>query len=514
MTAVGGQAEPAEHFPSHASTSDLSLTRPPFERVGDRLAAQAVHLAAPCSLVLVDTAALAVSIGLALLLRVHVLPVLWPVFPPALPENLNIWWLPAVGVLCLGASGLYTKRLSFWRECEYLVKAVTFAFLITLAVVSLAKISHEVSRTVIVLAWLISLATVPLCRWAGKSLLARTGIWRRRVLVFGAGKTGELVAAALTRDRYLGYEICGFLEDDPAKRGGVRVNGRHFPVLGGFRDSDRVMAETGAYDLIVAAPGMPPDQLVGLVNRLHRRAASVQVVPDLFGMPAVGAEADYLFQEKTLVLRVKNNLASPLNRLVKRVFDLLTGGVLLAVLAPLLAVLALAVKLDSPGPVLFRHRRIGHRGKEFKCYKFRTMVINAEVFLQEHLKKNPTLRREWERNFKLKNDPRVTRVGRFLRTTSLDELPQIFNVLKGEMSLVGPRPIVRDEVPRVGPYINDFYLIRPGITGLWQVSGRNDIDYAERVRLEAWYVHNWSLWLDITLLIRTLAVVFSRRGAY
>ncbi|MEM3434110.1 MAG: sugar transferase, partial [Candidatus Methanomethyliaceae archaeon] len=170
--------------------------------------------------------------------------------------------------------------------------------------------------------------------------------------------------------------------------------------------------------------------------------------------------------------------------------------------------------LDSPGPVLFRHRRLGLGGREFWCYKFRTMHVNAEEVLQKLLASDPALRAEWERDFKLRNDPRVTRVGRLLRRTSLDELPQIFNVLKGEMSLVGPRPIVEKEVPRFGLFASDYFSVRPGVTGLWQVSGRNDTGYEHRVRLESWYVRNWSLWLDLTVLIRTIGVVLARRGAY
>lgn len=247
----------------------------------------------------------------------------------------------------------------------------------------------------------------------------------------------------------------------------------------------------GVRHLVVAVPGMPARELVALVNRLQREAASVLVIPDLF-----------------------NNLASPVNVLFNRSFDLAAGTVVLLLALPLMAAIAVAVKLDSPGPVIFAHRRIGRGGREFKCYKFRTMVVNAEAVLQELLSKDPALRAEWKRDFKLKNDPRITRVGRFLRRTGLDELPQIFNVLKGEMSLVGPRPIVKKEVLRFGPYIDDFYLVRPGITGLWQVSGRNDIDYGDRIRLESWYVRNWSLWLDITILIRTFGVVLARRGAY
>ena len=176
--------------------------------------------------------------------------------------------------------------------------------------------------------------------------------------------------------------------------------------------------------------------------------------------------------------------------------------------------IALWIYIDSPGPVIFKHIRIGKDGKEFPCYKFRSMCIDAKEKLEELLKNDPEVRAEWERDFKLKNDPRITKSGAFLRKTSLDELPQIFNVLKGQMSLVGPRPIIKMEMERYGKYINDYLMVKPGITGMWQVSGRSDIDYNERVLLDSWYVRNWSVWIDIVMLFKTIKVVFFRKGAY
>lgn len=339
---------------------------------------------------ILDLAALGLSFAAALMIRLEILPRLWSGLGSGLPAGFSshYWWFAAVSIAFLAYERLYTRRFSFWRECGAISKALTLAMLLILSIVSLGKLSGEVSRAVLTFAFLGSLVLVPASRYAGKSWLYRYPFWRRQVLILGAGKTGCLIAEALLRDRYRGYTVCGFLDDDPAKhRPGVPVNGTTFPVLGGFRDSDRAMAATGSYDLIVAAPGMPPNQLVGLVNRLHRQAPSVLVVPDLFGMPVVGAEADHLFQERTLVFRVRNNLASPLNRFVKRTFDLVAGAAILSLTAPLLAVLALAVKLDSPGPVLFRHRRIGHRGKTFTCFKFRTMYTNNEEILQKHRRK-------------------------------------------------------------------------------------------------------------------------------
>ena len=205
--------------------------------------------------------------------------------------------------------------------------------------------------------------------------------------------------------------------------------------------------------------------------------------------------------------------AAPAKSRLKRAFDLVAGLGLLVFFAPLLLILAAAVSRDG-GPALFGHRRIGAGGQPFICWKFRSMVVDAEAALARTLASNPEARREWERDFKLRNDPRVTRLGRFLRKTSLDELPQLFSVITGEMSLIGPRPIVADEITRYGAGFSDYTACRPGLTGLWQVSGRNDVDYAERVAIDSRYARNWSFLGDLSILVRTIGVVLRRSGAY
>ncbi|HEX7022216.1 MAG TPA: sugar transferase, partial [Trueperaceae bacterium] len=199
---------------------------------------------------------------------------------------------------------------------------------------------------------------------------------------------------------------------------------------------------------------------------------------------------------------------------LKRLLDLtgvIIGGLLIS---PLIALLALAIILDSPGPAFFGHRRLGQNGKHFTCWKFRTMVPDAQERLEATLATNPQLREEWQQNQKLQNDPRVTRVGRFLRRTSLDELPQLWNVLKGEMSLVGPRPIVDDETHKYGEAYELYKMVRPGMAGYWQVRGRSDTDYDQRVELDSFYVRNWSVWLDIAILSEVPGIVLAGRGAY
>jgi Undecaprenyl-phosphate galactose phosphotransferase WbaP len=236
------------------------------------------------------------------------------------------------------------------------------------------------------------------------------------------------------------------------------------------------------------------------------------LIPDFFGMTSMWMSVRELGGVLGLVSTQRFN--SPLNLAVKRFQDLaltLVGGL---IALPFLLLIALAVKLDSRGPVLYGHRRLGRDGVPFKAWKFRSMVRDSEERLRRHLEEHPEARKEWEESFKLKDDPRITRVGRFLRKTSLDEFPQLINVLKGEMSLVGPRPIVEAEIPKYGEAYERFSRMTPGMTGLWQVSGRSDTGYEERVALDSYYSQSWSTWLDLYILRKTVGVVFRGKGAY
>jgi lipopolysaccharide/colanic/teichoic acid biosynthesis glycosyltransferase len=210
------------------------------------------------------------------------------------------------------------------------------------------------------------------------------------------------------------------------------------------------------------------------------------------------------------MVEMGNNLGRYYPQLVKRVFDIIIGGLITLILLPVLGIIALMVKLDSPGPVLFEHKRLGKGRISFGQYKFRTMVKNAD----EIMANDPGLQAKFLEGFKLKDDPRVTKVGKMLRRWSLDELPQLFNVLKGEMSLVGPRPIVEAEIEKYGFFADALFSITPGMTGLWQVSGRSDVGYDERVKLDLLYIERWTLWEDLRILLITPGAVMGGRGSY
>jgi Undecaprenyl-phosphate galactose phosphotransferase WbaP len=227
---------------------------------------------------------------------------------------------------------------------------------------------------------------------------------------------------------------------------------------------------------------------------------------------SLGIEARDLCHQ--LALEVRQNLLMPNAQRVKRLFDISLAALAGALLLPILPIIILALKLDSRGPAFYRQNRLGRGGRVFGVWKFRTMAQEGDRILREYLENHPECALEWEREHKLKDDPRVTNIGRILRKTSLDELPQIWNVVRGEMSLVGPRPIVRDEIPKYGEGFALYKQVLPGITGLWQVSGRNDTSYLDRVALDSYYVRNWSPWFDIYVLARTVRAVLVGSGAY
>ena len=251
-----------------------------------------------------------------------------------------------------------------------------------------------------------------------------------------------------------------------------------------------------------------------IITGIQPRVRNISFIPDLIGTPMASVDASILFSEKILMLNLRNNLSRVYNRIFKRIFDLtltIIGGI---IISPILLLIAIATCISNGGGIIFAHRRVGMYGKTFNCYKFQTMVKNADKVLEKYLAENPEARREWEETFKLTNDPRVTKLGNFLRRTSLDELPQLWNVILGDMSLVGPRPIIEEEVPRYGKNIREYYMVLPGITGMWQVSGRSDTTYPERVAMDTWYVRNWSVWIDIMYLFKTVKAVLTGRGAY
>jgi len=317
---------------------------------------------------------------------------------------------------------------------------------------------------------------------------------------------------ALKREPNYGYKIIGFLDDDPEKCGKM-IEG--LKIHRGVDKALQYINRCNIEDIFIAMPGAGKEKHQALINKLQQRVKNILFVPDIFGIAVVGTYLQHFFHEEAFAFEMKNNLLRPFNIILKKCFDMFSSMVLLPLLFFPMMVLFVLIHLDSKGPAIFFQERVGKKGRKFRCFKFRTMYADAEERLAAVLENDPARKHEWMSFWKLKDDPRITRIGKFLRKTSLDELPQILNVLKGEMSLVGPRPVTEDEINEYYKEAADIcYSVLPGITGLWQVSGRNNTSYDYRIALDSWYVRNWNLWLDIVILFRTVRIVIKREGAY
>jgi undecaprenyl-phosphate galactose phosphotransferase len=459
-------------------------------------------------LFLSDIVILFLIVALAIIIR-DIIPAIIPAFPHFIRDIEYAWWIFPVWITILTYEGAYTRRFTFWDEVRLLWKTSLFSTLVILSIVFIGKMG-AVSRTVVALTGLLSLILFPLLRISFKRWLITAGLLERKVLILGAGETGILALHALQGEPNLGYKVIGFLDEERSK-GSARVQG--IKIHGHLDRIERYLSNADIHDVVIALPEYDKRELNNLVTRLQHKAASVLYFPDYAGMAVIGTELRHFFKEQVFALEIKNNLAEPLNYLFKRTLDYLGGICLLFLLIIPIGLLSLLIRINSPGPAIFRQERIGKDRHTFLCCKFRTMYDDADVRLQHILAEDPEARQEWATYWKLKNDPRVTTIGGFLRKTSLDELPQIFNILRGEMSLVGPRPYLPREWEALKDYSEIILSVQPGITGLWQVSGRSNSSYEQRLILDTWYVRNWNVWLDIVILVKTIKVVLNKEGA-
>lgn len=403
--------------------------------------------------------------------------------------------------------GHYSRRKPYWDELRETLRILVMVAAIDVALVFLGK--WQFSRLWLMTTWLLAFALVPTVRVLVKRILLRVGRWRRATVIVGAGSNAREAYAALCSEPLMGFEVVAFVAP-PGEE--VSASSAYPAPLETVGDDIVAWLESrGMPHVVVALDSLQEQQL--LIQRLSIRYADLNVIPSIRGLPLLGMEMTHFFSHEVLMLRVRNNLGRRGPQLAKRLFDVAGSLVLLMLLAPFFATIAWRIRRDG-GKAIYAHGRVGRHGRPFNCYKFRSMIANADMVLAELLANDPVARAEWERDFKLKNDPRITPVGAFLRKTSLDELPQLWNVFKGEMSMVGPRPIVTEELGRYGDQVGYYLEARPGMTGLWQISGRNDVDYGDRVNLDAWYVKNWSLWYDIVILLKTVKVVLGKSGAY
>lgn len=457
------------------------------------------------SLILSDLVAIALA-GLCAILARPLLGQSWHfgLFAQALPVALFV-------LIFFSLRGLYPAiGLGPVIELRRLTLTTSAVALGLAGLTFFARNPEDYSRLTLGLTWFFSLGLLPLARATTRAVVAHFGYWGEAVAVIGYGEQGQRLALFLRRDRKIGLDpvvvLDGFGKRNPRFE--------DLPILAAetVLSDPNLLPSLGLQTAVLLSSDVPAD-LVEKISRLNKGGfRRLIIIPDLEGVSSLGLEVVDLGGITGFELR--NNLMGKWGQTLKRLMDITLvalGGLLIS---PLLALVALLIRLDSKGNTLYGHIRVGKGERKFKMWKFRTMVQNADQILGEYLQKHPELQTEWEADHKLKHDPRITRVGEILRKYSLDELPQIWNVFRGEMSLVGPRPIVDDECRKYAESFEFYKQVKPGITGLWQVSGRNNLSYEERVHLDEYYVRNWSLWLDIYILAKTFWVVISREGAY
>jgi len=494
---------PDDGVPSErsAGTADIRSAAVFPSRIQVRgLARRTLSVAA---LVVIDLCGLAGALYLALVLRELYYgqrPILW-----GIPWDAEQNWLPflmVVTVLVFWQAGLYApreRRAGAGRIVSslLLVTVVTLAFsvgtgyqhstfglygtgfVLSVVVIGLLRASYEV-------------VTADLWRVAGV---------RRRALLVGDGEHLVSLRRAIGRGRSgIDYEFVGVLS--PSEDAGG------FPVLGWLSDLEDVLAEHRPDELIVSGSGLREEELLDLVEDAHRFGVKVRIAPTTLDL--LTQHAEYVPGQGVPLFELRPPVFAGLDWMLKRGFDIAVSSLLILLASPFWAVIALGVKLDSSGPVFYRDRRVGLGEREFGMFKFRSMYVDAnlrQAGLEASNEASGPL-------FKIKDDPRVTRIGKVLRRYSLDELPQVLNVLRGEMSLVGPRPLPLRDYVQLEDWHRKRYLVLPGMTGLWQVSGRIDLSFDDLVRLDFYYLENWSIWLDISILAKTLPAVAARTGAY
>ncbi len=444
----------------------------------------------------------AISVGLGWVSSYFLREFLSPVFGKAInPFSVYLNVLPLVVFLWIvgnSSFGLYQRIRSKTglEELMKILKADFMGLLILMAMGFLFK-EYDFGRSVVLLTGITNLVFLFLGRWIFRRYerhLIKRGKGVVKAVIIGAGTTGIRALQKITDNPDIGYEVVGFLDDDPLKQG--QKIGK-VPVLGPLSSLREVVQKYNVDEVIFAIPSLPHKRILSLIMEVDNLDLTIRVVSDLFGVLAHETNIDLI--EDFPIFDLKGGQAGPFYDIAKRIFDLTFATLGLILSLPLWLIIAIAIKLDSPGPVIFKQERVGKDGKIFTMYKFRTMYKDTPKFSYAPSDKS---------------DPRITSIGKFLRSTSLDELPQLINVIKGEMSLVGPRPEMPFIVEQYEEWQRKRLEVLPGITGLWQILGRKDIPLHENLEYDFYYIKNRSFWLDLTIILKTVPVLIKRKGAY
>ncbi len=407
--------------------------------------------------------------------------------------------LGAVALLQLERRGHYSQRLPFWETAAHILSVTAMG--VVLAGFLQFAIKSGYSRLWLSLSGGLFAALVLMGRHYVMAALRRRNAWNIPALIIGDGVAAEAMRRTLQDEPAMGYHIVG------------KVPASMLDKLQAPGAWARLKKNFSVRHLFIALDGAALQAHQPALKALARERLSYSITPPWHGLPSATLRTHHFMMNDMVLLDATNMLALPVPQAMKRCFDIGVAGLALLVLFPFMLGVALFVRRDG-GPALFVQRRVGRHGKLFNCYKFRSMRVDAEKTFAAHLASDAAAAHEWQTFQKLKHDPRVTKFGAWLRRCSIDELPQLFNVLCGDMSLVGPRPILPGQESRYGDDYVYYDCVRPGITGPWQVSGRSSLSFAQRVELEAWYAKNWSLWMDVVIILKTIAALRRNGQAY
>lgn len=447
-------------------------------------------------LIAADLAGILISYAFAYQLRAEVLSQFLGNLPPPFPIRYYIKYLYLLLIwpITFMYEGLYTKNYSESEEIIKLWKALTIATLLTVILLFALKVRPSFSRSVLAISYATSLFVVPLIRLSLKRLLFSMNLGIKKIVFIGSSNEIKWLQNHVKNDRTCGYSVIAHFKKDELVK---------LPEI--YRKEP--------FDVIITS-NLDNGSMYFLQSFAQEHSLEIMFFPENIIFDPQGIEVEEFFGFKAL--KLKYNLLIPRNATIKRILDLLASLIIFIVIFPVFIFIVLLVKITSKGPVFFKQTRIGLHGKKFILYKFRTMYLDADERLNTLLKENPGAKEEWKKFRKLRSipDPRITPLGKILRKFSLDELPQFLNIMKGDMSLVGPRPYLEEELKFLGKRKDTILSVKPGLTGLWQVSGRNEVPFEERVLLDEYYVRNWSIFLDIAILVRTVFTALKGEGAY
>lgn|SRR5574344_206752 len=389
-------------------------------------------------------------------------------------------WIILIVVLLLYSEKIYTTRFDFWSDTKKILKSLFYGFITVFTIITLSKISVDFSMKFLVVFFLISAFLLPIFRRVLKKILFGFEIFKIRVKLVSNSSQYDILKKEFEENWYFGYRV------SKKKYDMVLISSKKFGI----------------------------EDLQKLIKIYSKKTRHLYVVPYMHHLDFSHTNIIDYFNVRLSAIHIENRLLNGKNIFIKYIFEKLLVIFIFPFALLVHIFMFTFIKFDSKGPVIFKQKRLGFKGIAFSCYKYRTMYVNGDEILKDYLANNPDEVEYYNVYHKYKNDPRVTRIGRFLRATSLDEFPQFFNILKNDMNLIGPRPYMLNEKNKIGVYNEDILLkVKPGITGLWQVSGRNNITFADRIELDKWYIQNWSLWMDFVIFMKTIKVVLSKVGA-